>query len=47
MAYRLAIDKLTADKALRLRKYELENDDWLSLKTLLVFLKYITSDLYY
>ena len=28
LAYRVVIDKVTADKGLRLRKYELNNDDW-------------------
>jgi hypothetical protein len=28
LTYRTAIDKITADKALKLRKYELDNDDW-------------------
>ena len=27
VAYRLAIDKITADKVLKLRKYELDNND--------------------
>lgn len=26
--YRIAIDIITADKSLKLRKFELDNDDW-------------------
>jgi hypothetical protein len=28
LAYRLAIDAITADKRLKMRKYELDNDNW-------------------
>ena len=28
LKYRCAIDQVTADKVLKLRKYELDNDDW-------------------
>jgi hypothetical protein len=28
LAYRLAIDTITADKRLKMRKYELDNDNW-------------------
>ena len=28
LAYRQAVDQITADKALKLRRYELDNDDW-------------------
>jgi hypothetical protein len=34
VAYRLAIDKITADKTLKLRKYELDNDDWVIIEDL-------------
>ena len=34
MAYRPAIDKITADKTLKLRKYELDNDDWVIIEDL-------------
>jgi hypothetical protein len=28
LTYRVAIDKITADKGLKLRRYELDNDNW-------------------
>ena len=28
LAYRVVIDKITADKGLKLRRYELDNDNW-------------------
>ena len=34
MAYRPAIDTITADKTLKLRKYELDNDDWVIIEDL-------------
>ena len=39
VAYRPAIDKITADKALKLRKYELNNDDWAIIKDLVSVLE--------
>jgi len=29
LRYRKAIDQVTADKSLKLRKYELDNDEWI------------------
>jgi hypothetical protein len=34
IAYRPAIDKITADKTLKLRKYELDNNDWVIIEDL-------------
>ena len=28
VTYRIAIDSITADKSLKLRKFELDHDDW-------------------
>lgn len=28
VTYRIAIDSITADKSLKLRKFELDDDDW-------------------
>ena len=39
LAYRTAIDKITADKALKLRKYELDNDDWVIIEDLVGILE--------
>ena len=39
VAYRPAIDKITADKALKLRKYKLDNDDWTIIEDLVSILK--------
>jgi len=39
LAYRPAIDKITADKALKLRKYELDNDDWVVIEDLVSVLE--------
>ena len=39
VAYRPAIDKITADKALKLRKYELDNDDWVIIEDLVSVLE--------
>jgi len=39
LKYRKAIDKVTADKALKLRKYELDNDDWIIVKDLVSVLE--------
>ena len=37
--YHLAIDNITANKALKLRKYELDNDDWKIISDLIQVLK--------
>lgn len=37
--YRTAIDDITADKALKLRKYELDDDDWKILTDLKTVMK--------
>ena len=37
--YRVAVDDVTANKLLKLRKHKLEDDDWLVLKDLLRVLK--------
>jgi len=29
LEYQKAVDQVTADKALKLRRYELDNDDWI------------------
>jgi len=34
VAYRPAIDKITVDKTLKLRAYELFNDDWVIIEDL-------------
>ena len=34
LMYRLAIDKITADKGLKLRRYELDNDNWVIIEDL-------------
>jgi hypothetical protein len=34
LAYRQAVDQITADKALKLRRYELDNDDWAIIEDL-------------
>ena len=41
LQYRKAIDKVTADKALKLRRYELDNDDWLIIEDLVSVLEVI------
>ena len=37
--YRLAIDNITANKALKLQKYELDDDDWKIISDLIRVLK--------
>ena len=37
--HRTAINKITADKALKLRKYELDNDDWVIVEDLISVLE--------
>lgn len=39
LTYRPAIDKITADKALKLRRYELDNDDWVIVEDLVSVLE--------
>jgi hypothetical protein len=39
LAYREAVDQITADKALKLRRYELDNDDWLIVEDLVSVLE--------
>ena len=39
LTYRKAIDIITADKILKLRKYELDNDDWLIVEDLVTVLE--------
>jgi hypothetical protein len=38
-AYRVAINKITADKGLKLRRYELNNDNWAIIKDLVSILE--------
>jgi hypothetical protein len=39
LTYRAAIDKITADKAFKLRRYELDNDDWVIIDDLVSVLE--------
>jgi hypothetical protein len=39
LAYRVVIDKVTADKGLKLRKYKLDNDDWVIINDLVGILE--------
>ena len=39
LTYWKAIDQITADKGLKLRKYELDNDDWVVVEDLVNVLK--------
>jgi hypothetical protein len=39
LKYRKAIDQITADKALKLRRYELNNDDWVVIEDLVSILE--------
>jgi len=39
VAYRKVIDQVTADKALKLRRYELDNDDWIIVEDLVSVLE--------
>lgn len=39
LLYRTAIDRITADKALKLRKYELDNDEWVIVEDLVSVLE--------
>jgi hypothetical protein len=37
--YRAVVDDITADKALKLRKYELDDDDWTIVRDLMRVLR--------
>ena len=39
LKYRAAIDSVTADKSLKLRKYELDNDEWKIVRDLVLVLE--------
>jgi hypothetical protein len=39
LQYREAIDSVTADKSLKLRKYEMDHDDWVIIEDLVAILK--------
>jgi hypothetical protein len=39
LAYWQAVDQITADKALKLRRYELDNDDWAIIEDLVSVLE--------
>ena len=39
LKYRHAIDQITADKVLKLRKYKLDNDDWAIIEDLVAVLE--------
>ena len=39
LEYRAAVDDITADKSLKLRKYELDDDDWTIVRDLLRVLR--------
>jgi hypothetical protein len=39
LRYRQAIDKVAGDKALKLRRYELDNDNWAIIEDLVSILK--------
>ena len=39
LAYRVVIDHITADKRLKLRRYELDNDDWAIVEDLVSILE--------
>jgi hypothetical protein len=48
LEYRAPIDSITADKSLKLRKHELDNDDWQVIEQLvLVLRRYKTATLYF
>ena len=51
LKYRHAIDQVTTDKVLKLRKYELDNDDWDIVKDLVAVLEvrhyYVTNYIHY
>ena len=39
LTYREAIDKITADKSLKLRRYELDNNNWVIVEDLVSILQ--------
>ena len=39
LTYRQAIDQITADKGLKLRRYELDGDDWAIIENLVSVLE--------
>jgi len=39
LTYQAAIDKVTADKVLKLRRYELDHDDWIIIEDLVSILE--------
>ena len=39
LGYRVVIDNITADKGLKLRRYELDNDNWLIIQELVSVLE--------
>jgi hypothetical protein len=39
LTYRVAIDKITADKGLKLRRYELDNNNWTIIEDLMSVLE--------
>ena len=39
LTYWQAVDQITADKALKLRRYELDNDDWAIVEDLVSILE--------
>jgi hypothetical protein len=43
LAYQVAIDKITADKDLKLRRYELDNDNWIIVEELVSVLEVCSS----
>ena len=47
LTYREAIDQITADKALKLRRYELDNDDWVIVEDLISILEVLVSSVLY
>jgi hypothetical protein len=47
LTYRVAIDKITADKGLKLRRYELDNDNWTIIEDLVSVLEVCMSRFVY
>ena len=39
LKYRTAIDRVTSDKSLKLRRYELDNEDWVIIEGLVSVLE--------
>jgi hypothetical protein len=39
LKYRMAIDRVTGDKSLKLRRYELDNEDWVIIEDLVSVLE--------